>query len=205
MKKYWNRIFLCFLMAGSFWVGSVIADRTLLREKLIRLHIVANSDEAADQAVKLRIRNTVTKSLQEDMLKLGNKAAAMAYLHENLPKIEEIANQVLSESGFDRKATATLCREAFGIRQYDTFRLPSGVYDALRITIGKGEGQNWWCVVFPSLCLPGTTEEFRDVAVGSGFPDTLTDTLQETDNIQIRFYLLDLLGKLENIFHDGGI
>ena len=89
----------------------------------------------------------------------------------------------------------TLQKEVFDTRVYDTFTLPAGVYEALRITIGSGEGKNWWCVVFPTLCVPATSEGFEDVAAGAGFPESLTKSLE--GEYEIRFYLLDLLGKLE--------
>ena len=90
---------------------------------------------------------------------------------------------------------ATLDKEVFDTRYYDTFTLPAGVYEALRITIGEGEGKNWWCVGFPTLCLPATSEGFEDVAAGAGFPDTLTAALEGERGYRVRFILLDLLGK----------
>ena len=83
---------------------------------------------------------------------------------------------------------------------YETFRLPAGVYESLRIVIGTGEGHNWWCVVFPSLCIPATSSGFADIAVGAGFDSSLTAALEGQAGYEIRFYLLDQLGRLENIF-----
>jgi stage II sporulation protein R len=114
--------------------------------------------------------------------------------------LEEAANTVLASEGFSVRAKATLQREAFDTRHYDTFSLPAGVYNALRITIGEGAGQNWWCVVFPGLCIPATAEEFADTAVGSGFDEPLTGALQQEKGYEIRFFLLDWLGKLQNFF-----
>ena len=125
---------------------------------------------------------------------------AKAYLQENLPKIRTIANETLNAMGFDGEAVVTLCKEAFDTRYYDTFTLPAGVYESLRITIGEGEGKNWWCVAFPTLCVPATTEGFADAAVGAGFSDTLSNTLAGEEGYEVRFYLLDALGRLENIF-----
>ena len=125
---------------------------------------------------------------------------AKAYMRENLPKIQMVANEVLTQAGFDPDAVVTLCRETFDTRVYDTFTLPAGVYESLRIVIGEGEGRNWWCVVFPSLCIPAAGEGFEDVAAGAGFPDTLSNTLTGEEGYEIRFFLLDALGRLENIF-----
>ena len=97
----------------------------------------------------------------------------------------------------------TFCKENFGTRLYDTFRLPAGIYEALRITIGEGEGQNWWCVAFPTLCVPATSEGFEGVAAGAGFPDRLNEALKDQESYSIRFFLLDCMGRVENFFHRG--
>jgi len=200
MRKLWNRLVFCFLLAVFFWCGTLIADRQRLSEELIRLHVVANSDSQADQTVKLQVRDAVVESLQMAMTNVGDMEQAKAYLEENLPKIQAVADSVLAQAGFDTEAVVTLCREAFDTRFYDTFTLPAGVYESLRITIGEGEGKNWWCVVFPTLCIPATSEGFEDVAAGAGFSDALNGALTGEEGCEVRFFLLDLLGRAENIF-----
>lgn len=203
MRKLMRRIVFCFLLAALVWCGTLIADREALNEELIRLHVVANSDSEADQTIKLRVRDAVVESLQSAMSDVADVEQAKAYLQENLPKIQEIANSVLKEAGYDGEAVVTLCKEAFDTRYYDTFTLPAGVYEALRITIGEGEGHNWWCVVFPTLCVPATSEGFEDVAAGAGFSDALNGALTGETEYEVRFYLLDALGRLENILFEG--
>lgn len=203
MKKGFKRVALCFTLAALIWCGSLIADREKLNEELIRLHVVANSDSEEDQTIKLRVRDAVTESLKEDMANIQNVEQAKTYIRENLGKIEQAANRVLQELGETDRAVATFQEEEFDTRYYDTFTLPAGLYESLRITIGEGEGKNWWCVVFPTLCIPATTEGFADVAAGAGFPETLTGALEGKDAYEIRFFLLDALGKLENILHEG--
>jgi len=203
MKKIIKRVFFCLCISAFVWLGSVAADRETLNGDLIRLHVVADSDSEADQALKLRVRDAVTESLRDAMLEIGDVNQAKVYLQENLGKIEKIANDVLRAAGSEDAAVVTLAKEAFDTRYYDTFTLPAGVYEALRITIGEGEGHNWWCVVFPSLCVPATSDGFSDVAAGAGFPDALTAALEGEDGYEIRFILLDALGKLEIMFHRG--
>lgn len=203
MKKLFKRVFFCFLLAVMVWCGTLISDRERLDEELIRLHVVAASDAAADQAMKLRVRDAVVESLQAAMEDIGDAEQAKAYLQENLPRLRGIVNSVLRQAGCEDLATVSLVEEAFSSKEYDTFRLPSGVYSALRITIGEGEGANWWCVVFPALCESATTEEFTDIAAGAGFPDSLSGTLTGEDEYEIRFFLLDVLGKLENLLYGG--
>ena len=200
MKRLWRNVTICFLVAAFFWCGTLMADRQRLNKELIRLHVVANSDSEEDQAVKLRVRDAVTESLRSAMAEVKDVEQAKAYLQENLPKIQAVANKTLEAAGFAPDAVVTLCREAFDTRVYDTFTLPAGVYQALRITIGEGQGKNWWCVVFPGLCLSAAGEGFEDVAAGAGFSDALSGAMTGEEGYEVRFFFLDALGKLENIF-----
>lgn len=201
MRKLLKRIGICFLIVCLVWCGTVIADRQRLREELIRLHVVAASDSDEDQALKLRVRDAVVESLEDAMADLTDAEQAKAYLQENLPKIENLANQVLQEAGCTDTVQVSLAVEEFATRVYDTFTLPAGLYDSLRIIIGEGEGHNWWCVVFPSLCIPATSDGFEDTAAGAGFPDSLTGALEGEDGYEVRFFLLDALGSFENLIH----
>lgn len=200
MRKLCKRMGICLLLVLAVWGGTLLADRKLLDENLIRLHVVANSDSQEDQEVKLRVRDAVNASLREGLQNIGDVEQAKAYLEENLPKIQEIANAALEKAGVSQKAVVTLGREAFDTRFYDTFTLPAGVYEALRITIGKGQGHNWWCVAFPTLCIPATAEGFADTAAGAGFPDALTGALTGEEEYEVRFFLLDALGRVEKYF-----
>ena len=205
MRKLWNRVLIIVLLTGCFGIGGLLADKQQLSNEMIRFHVVANSDTAEDQAMKLEVRDAVLASLRDGLESCRDQEAARAYLKTNLPKIESVANEVLRTYGMDFTAVATLCKETFDVRYYDSFTLPSGVYESLRIRIGKAEGKNWWCVVFPSFCLPAATESFSDIAVGAGFSDDLIHTLEGKEDYKIRFFLLDLLGKVENIFADDSI
>ena len=191
----------CLLIYGAFCLGGIMQDRQTLSDDVIRLHVVAASDSEEDQAVKLRIRDAVVEKLSDAMDAVPSAADAKAFLAEHLDEIEETANQVLAQAGFLDTVTVSLGTEAFDTRVYDTFTLPAGVYESLRIVVGEGEGKNWWCVVFPSLCVPQTTHDFADAAVGSGFSDTLASTVSNEEGYEIRFFLLDCLGRLQNLFH----
>ena len=199
MKKLLKPVFICFLLVCLVYTIALVGDRQKLRGELIRLHVVAASDSEEDQAIKLQVRDAVLESLQAGLENATDIEAAKAYIESQLPKLESAANQVLAAAGCGDVATVSLQVEEFAARVYDTFSLPAGLYDSLRITIGEGEGRNWWCVTFPTLCLPATTEGFEAVAAGAGFSDELTGTL--TGEYEVRFYLLDLLGQLENFLH----
>lgn len=203
MGKLMRRVGFCFLLAALIWCGTLLADREQLNEGLIRLHVVANSDREEDQSIKLQVRDAVVDSLRSAMEDVADVEQAKAYLQDNLPKIQKIANDTLASLGCTEEAVVTLCQEAFDTRCYDTFTLPAGVYEALRITIGAGEGKNWWCVVFPTFCVPATSEGFEDVAAGAGFPDSLNSALTGEEGYEVRFFLLDALGKLENLIWEN--
>lgn len=203
MRKLAKIMGTCMLLAALAWFGTVLADRQSLNENVIRLHVVAASDSEEDQQIKLQVRDALIETLQPGMDGLADADAAKEYLMSRLEDLEETANRILTEAGSEDQATVTLAKEAFSTRDYDTFSLPAGVYESLRVTIGQEEGKNWWCVVFPSLCLPATSEGFEDAAAGAGFQDGLTNTLQQEDGYEIRFFFLDCLGWLENLFHKG--
>ena len=126
MKKVLKRIGICLLMAVMVWIGSGVADRIRLREELVRLHVVGASDGESDQALKLQVKDAVVESLRKEMARFTDPEEAAAYLRENLPKIEKIANEVLRQAGSQDCACVSLGTEAFSKRIYDTFSLPAG-------------------------------------------------------------------------------
>lgn len=200
MKKMIKCMTFCLFLTAFVWLGSLIADRERLNEELIRLHIVANSDEAEDQLLKLAVRDAVMKSIHGALENISDVEAAKAYIQDNLPYIQSTAKQTLRALGCEDTVAVSFCREVFDTRKYDTFTLPAGIYDALRIVMGEGEGKNWWCVVFPTLCISASSDEFSDVAAGAGFPDSLQGALKGEKDCEVRFFLLDAIGRLENSF-----
>lgn len=200
MRKLIKLFVILVLVWGALGAIQLLKDRETLKNDIIRLHVVANSDTKEDQSIKLVVKDKIVSYLQGKMDTTMTQEEALSYLQENLGTLEEYVNTVLKQIGSGYCANVSLQKEAFGKRIYETFCLPSGIYEALRVNIGKAEGQNWWCVVFPSLCLSASTEDFRDTAVSSGFGSELTNTLSGEGGYKIRFYLLDCIGKLENFF-----
>ena len=201
MRKIAKLLVTSLFVLAILWVVDVVKDRQTLSQDLIRLHVVGNSDSQEDQAVKLQVRDAVTAYLQDNMAAITDKDTAMHFLQQHIQDLTETANQVLVTAGSDDRAEITLTQEAFPTRQYDTFSLPAGVYESLRIRIGEAEGKNWWCVVFPSLCFQAVGEDFTDTAVGAGFDEPLTGALSGEESYQVRFFFLDCLGWLQNFFH----
>ena len=181
----------CLLSLGMDWA--------VLKQDIVRLHVVGASNDPQAQEIKLQVRDAVLERMGAELAQVKDAQEAKDWIENHLGDLEDAANKVLEDAGSPDRAKAVLKKEEFPIRVYDTFSLPAGVYDSLRITIGEGAGRNWWCVVFPSLCIPETAEEFATVAVGAGFSQDLTAAL--TEEYEVRFLLLDLLGRVENFFH----
>ena len=201
MKRHVRRIALVAFVVICIYGWGIVTDSQTLQVELLRLHVVGASDSKEDQNVKLLVRDAVLQSLEEGLRDLADVDAACDYVAQMLPQVEAAANRCLAAAGFDDPVSVSLTEEAFPTREYDTFSLPAGVYKALRVVIGEGEGKNWWCVVFPQLCM-GTEDDFVETANVAGLSDELTGTLE--GEYEIRFYLLDLLGRLEGILWKRG-
>ena len=133
-----------------------------IEKEVLRLHIIANSDSSEDQALKLKVRDRVLQ-LESDLCQNAeSKAQAMEIVNEHIEEIESVAKRVVADNGYDYSVKATLTNCYFPTRDYESFTLPAGNYDALRITIGEAKGKNWWCVLFPEICL-GTAADFSGV------------------------------------------
>ena len=202
MKKLLKRIGICLVLAASVWCGSLLADRQRLNDELIRFHVVANSDSEEDQSIKLQVRDAVLNSLQSDLNKIADVNEARAYLQAKLPQIQAVANSVLEATGCDCEAVVTLCKEAFDTRYYDTFTLPAGIYEALRITIGEGEGHNWWCVVFPPLCTAASSGVAQTAMAAGLTEDQVGLITEESEGYVLKFKAVELWEDLRARFAD---
>ena len=199
MKKIMSLALVLFLGGCIFYGKDLLCDRSKLEKELVRLHVVGASDSEHDQSVKLSVRDAVLQYMEPLLEGITDPQQAKTYIETHLPEIETAANQALSQLGEAKQAVVSFMKEEFPVREYDSFSLPSGVYDSLRIVIGEGEGRNWWCVVFPKMCYNAT--KVKDVAAGAGFSEDLTQAI--TGEYKIRFYFLDVLGKAQNFFHQG--
>lgn len=132
----------------------------VVSDELLRLHVVANSDSNEDQAVKLRVRDAIQREFAATWQDVGDGAACRLLAQRALPEIERCAQRVLAENGFSYTAKAQLGVFPFPQRIYeDVVTLPEGRYWAVRVTLGEGEGQNWWCVLYPPLCMSSRSED----------------------------------------------
>lgn len=209
MKKGICRLEIIFLLV----LALVLSFGTYLEKQqqdiagtMIRLHVKANSNSPEDQHVKLLVRDAVLEFAENKLSGCRDRSDAFRVLQENLSGIVQAANEVLLEVGVSDRAGVTLERELFSTRYYDTFALPGGYYDALRVNIGAGAGENWWCVVYPRLCTASVTETDSAVTVmgteGASFlfPD-------ETGEYSLRFKTLEIFENIMGWFRlrDDGI
>ena len=132
-------------------------NATGLEQEYLRIHIRADSNDGAAQAVKYKVRDEVVDYLTPLVANYETKGEAMQGVAENLPQIEAVATSVLRKNGFSYGASACLRAEEFPTRVYGEYTLPAGEYSALILCLGKGEGDNWWCVVYPPLCFAATS------------------------------------------------
>lgn len=126
---------------------------------VFRLHILANSDSEYDQSVKLKVRDKVLGYTSQLFNSAGSKQEAEGLIESNLNSIKEVAENELKSLGCDYSVKTEIKNMYFTTRVYDSYTLPSGMYDALRITLGSGKGHNWWCVMYPSICLSSAAEQ----------------------------------------------
>ena len=202
MKKAILFVCLSLFLSGLCFTLECSAEKMQLRENIIRLHVVANSDSAADQAQKLRVRDAINDYLSRILADTCTAQQAEEIISANLSHLQMVAQGQLRKENSSYTVNVCLREECFDIRHYDTFSLPSGIYTSLRIEIGEAKGKNWWCVAFPSLCMPASSENFAEVAADAGFSDKLTQSISRNDKIEFRFFFLDFLGNLENLLHN---
>ena len=159
-RRLLGRALVCgFVLAALCSFFPFAAACGQLPRDVVRLHVVANSNGAEDQAVKLLVRDAVLEEAACWYQGAGSMEEASSQLCTHLQSIAGAARQVLGEQGVGYSATAQMTEMYFPTRDYGDFRLPAGRYRTLRVTLGEGAGKNWWCVVFPSLCLPAATQE----------------------------------------------
>ena len=140
---------------------SAYADRTeqTLADNLIRLHVIANSDSAEDQELKIAVRDAIVEEVGYLFSDITDRETAIREIEENIGYIEGISRRVISDSGYNYDVDVALGSADFPSKTYGNVTLPAGTYDALKVVIGSGDGQNWWCVLFPPLCFVDATAQ----------------------------------------------
>lgn len=186
-------IFLCALLVVVSITPTITMSESI-SQKVFRLHILANSDSQEDQQLKLRVRDKILQESEEMFSSCSSVEEAINISRESIDKLKNISRQVIAYYNYDYDVRAYVTKEYFETREYDNFTLPAGIYDCLKIEIGQGKGHNWWCVMYPSVCISGCTDDFDS---------TLTEDekqLIESDNYVIKFKVVEIYEKIKSKF-----
>ncbi len=189
---------LCLLSVPLSAIFPSLSDMEIY-DNVIRLHVLANSDSEIDQEVKLTVRDGVLVKAGEILDGVSDREAAERLIAENISVFEATAERILCENGLTYSAEVTLSKESYPTRNYGGFSLPSGEYTSLRILLGDAEGQNWWCVLFPSLCNPlGKTAEISDSELTEAglTPSQVKIITGNSPEVKIKFRLVEFISGL---------
>ncbi len=179
---------LCLTLCVGLWAQK---EQSALAAQVVRLHVLAVDDTEAEQALKLRVRDAVLAYLEPELRGVTDRDEARARIAGRLRAIAETASQAAE----GRKVSVSLGPESYPLRRYEGCVLPAGNYESLRIVLGEGGGQNWWCVVFPPLCLSAAgADEARSVMNPDDFA-----LIAEEEGYELRFRIVELWGELQRL------
>ncbi len=210
-KKYLSFIFALVLIFEIAVTTLPVNGEEELYNKILRLHVLANSDSDTDQSLKLKVRDTLLAELERIYAESGvtDIDSAEKAVKESTDRLVKAAEKVISEQGFDYPVTIELCREAYPTKEYESITLPAGTYRSVKVKIGAAEGKNWWCVLFPELCMSSAArkesvtdsfvyEENGEKFVAAGFtPSELRIITDSGDaKIKVKFRVLEIIGEL---------
>ncbi len=198
---YIRKIFLLSLLFAMIctgvWASEAHQDQRQLADKLIRLHVLANSDSEEDQALKLQVRDSILHRAEEILRGAEDLKAAKGDLEAALPELEALAEAAVQAAGYAYPVAASLTWESYPTRVYDTFALPAGEYLSLRLIIGEGKGHNWWCVVYPPLCQSVSQEDFTGAAEEAGLTEEEVSLISgESRGYAVRFKSMEWVENL---------
>lgn len=166
-----------------------------IAQKILRFHILANSDSKEDQEVKKKVRDAVGLMMAPKLQKAESLADTENIVEENLDSIVSTAERVLEENGYSYGAKARLARVDFPVKSYGDYTFPAGEYEALQVTLGAGEGHNWWCVLYPNMCFQGTVFEIESEEADEALREVLTpeeyEDVFDDGKVEIRFKFLE--------------
>lgn len=195
-----THLLFVFVFALSITVASVceaFAAADNVRDECLRLHILANSDSEADQSIKLIVRDEVLKYTADMLSDCADSTEASSEVLSHKEEIIDIVEKTLENNGFLYGADLYIEDEFFETRQYEDIKLPAGVYKACKIILGKGEGHNWWCVMFPQLCLPVASEKNSDSDFAV-FGENGTELIKQKSGYKIRFRIVEIAEEILN-------
>lgn len=196
MKKILTLVFVFALCLVALNFLPVHGEEAIYNS-VIRLHVIAASDSDSDQALKLKVRDAVLSGLSTLSEGCSSKSEAEEKLASQLDEIRAVALETLAAEGCDCHVSVSLGKEKYPQKSYDGVCFPAGEYTSLRIVIGEGEGKNWWCVLFPQLCLAGA-KNAEAAFVEVGLTPEQYRVITETDEpkYKLRFKIIDIIGEM---------
>ena len=204
MKKSKNLILLLFLLFLYIFVSAqsyVSAVSSNLSDSVFRLHVIANSDSSEDQSLKLKVRDNLLKYMNTISAHCSTKQEAMILANEHKTDFQKIAEKTIVENGYNYSVKINIDKFYFPTKNYGDITLPAGLYDALRVEIGEAKGQNWWCVMFPSLCFVDISSGIVDDEAKENLEENLeTETYalisdSKTSNIKFKFKIIEFFAE----------
>lgn len=203
MKRYKGFVLraVLFVFIGALFVFGLLSLYSMevmadLKDNLVRLHVVADSDDAEAQALKLKVRDSVAAYTGSLLAEADSVEESLTILRENIENIESVAKETIAAEGHSEPVKVTVGEFDFPLKSYGNITLPTGNYNALRVVIGSGSGRNWWCVLFPPLCFVDTAAEEVSASGMDRLEETLTgesfDVINGSgENLVLRFKIVD--------------
>lgn len=196
--------FMFYIIIGAIiflYIWTTILGNDLLQpsiaSKILRFHVIANSDSECDQAVKAEVRDAVGVYLQPLLEDAESLEETKQIVGQNIREVEEISQKTLQENGYNYPVTARITTTDFPEKTYGSYTFPKGEYEALQIIIGEGEGKNWWCVLYPNMCFRGSVFEVVEEEAGQALREVLSPweyaDVFDSGNVKMRFKCLEFL------------
>lgn len=210
LKKYLSFIFALVLICQLCVTVLPVNGEEAIYGKILRLHVLANSDSDTDQKLKLEVRDAVLAELERVYAESGviDVKSAETAVKNSADRLISAAEKVIAARGFDYSATLEICDEYYPTREYENIILPAGTYRSVKVKLGAAEGKNWWCVLFPELCLSSAAreeaadsfiyEENGEKFIAAGFTPSELRIITDSDDgkIKVKFRVLEILGEL---------
>ncbi len=195
MKLFMKILVSTIVVAVMFSVVPFQSTCKELENDVLRLHIIANSDTEEDQNLKLKVRDSVLTAVSKLYDDVTTKEEAKEITHNNLPLVIETAQDVVKKYSKDYEVEARVTNKFFDTRYYDEFTMPAGMYDTLEIKIGEAKGKNWWCVMFPTLCVGASSKESMQEDLSSDEYEVITG-----DDYVFKFKIVEFFEKICSYF-----
>lgn len=191
--KIFVPLFLVFMFIFSY-IAPFIETSENISDQVFRLHILANSDSAEDQQLKLKVRDEILKKGEKVFASSNSLEETIELCKDNIALFQQTAEKCLKDNGSDYDVKVYVDKEYFNTREYDEITLPSGIYNALKIEIGQGKGHNWWCVMFPAICLSSVTDD----ELNKYLSEDEQKLVNSDSKYEVRFKIVEIYEKVKS-------